>query len=211
MPDITQPQPIPDDPQSPQETSAPNGNTTRERLLARTQKLIQQGGTQGFSYQQLANDIGIRKASVYYHFPSKEALINAVLIRYIDTFNHFLSQQEGINAEAQLHAYCHYFVQILSQNNQLCPVIMLTLEQNSLNDSTLSLMHEFLKRNEQWLTQVFRQGKSTRQLMLTGSETVHAKQLFATVQGSMLTARMSGQRGDFQAIIDQLLRGYKAL
>ncbi|ODC04187.1 hypothetical protein BFW38_12265 [Terasakiispira papahanaumokuakeensis] len=177
MPDITPPQPLADDHQPSQETSTPDGNTTRERLLARAQKLIQQGGTQGFSYQQLANDIGIRKASVYYHFPSKEALINAVLTRYIDTFNHFLNQQEGITAEAQLHAYCHYFVQILSQHNQLCPVIMLTLEQNSLNDSTLSLMHEFLKRNEQWLTQVFRQGKSTRQLMLTGSETVHAKQL----------------------------------
>lgn len=209
MPDTIQSQSAPANLQHQQEAISPTGNTTRERLLTRTQKLIQQGGTQGFSYQQLAHDIGIRKANVYYHFPSKEALVNAVLVRYIETFTHFLNQQESATADVKLQAYCHYFVQMLSQHNQLCPVVMLTLEQSSLNESTIKLMQDFLKQNEQWLTQVFRQGKATRQLMFVGSETTHAKQLFATVQGSMLTARMSGQRGDFQAIVDQLLRSYR--
>lgn len=212
MPDITRSHSAPHDPKYDQEKGTTSGQaTTRERLLTRAQILIQQGGAQGFSYQQLASDIGIRKASVYYHFPSKEALINAVLTDYLEVFNNFLNQQNDMAADAQLHAYCHYFVQILSQQNQLCPVTMLNLERASLSDATIRLMRDFLNLNEQWLTRVFRQGKTSRQLMFTGSETVHAKQLFATVQGSMLTARMSGQRGDFQAIIDQLLRSYKAL
>lgn len=48
--------------------------------------LVQERGYNGFSYADIAEAIGIRKASIHYHFPSKQDLVQAVLLRYRKDF-----------------------------------------------------------------------------------------------------------------------------
>lgn len=51
----------------------------RERLLAVATELFAQRGFHGTSLQAVANAVGIKKPSLLYHFPSKDALRQAVL------------------------------------------------------------------------------------------------------------------------------------
>ncbi|TNV12480.1 TetR/AcrR family transcriptional regulator [Buttiauxella sp. B2] len=48
--------------------------STYERLLERVDTFIQENGFEGFSYADLATGLGIRKASIYHHFPTKNDL-----------------------------------------------------------------------------------------------------------------------------------------
>jgi len=48
--------------------------STQEKILTLTDTFIQQRGFQGFSYADLEKGIGIRKASIHHHFPSKTDL-----------------------------------------------------------------------------------------------------------------------------------------
>jgi AcrR family transcriptional regulator len=48
--------------------------TTRESLLAAAVELLRSVGYASFSYRDLADAVGIRTASIHYHFPSKSDL-----------------------------------------------------------------------------------------------------------------------------------------
>ena len=54
---------------------------TAEQILDTMQDLIQVRGFNAVSYQDIADRIGIRKASIHYHFPTKFALGAAVIER----------------------------------------------------------------------------------------------------------------------------------
>jgi len=58
---------------------------TKEKLLEIASSLIRQKGINGMSYQHLSDKIGIRKASIHYHFPKKDDLIEVkrIIISFI--------------------------------------------------------------------------------------------------------------------------------
>ena len=52
--------------------------TTREEIIIKSAELISSEGIQNYSMQSLAKEIGIKKASLYHHFSSKEEIIEAM-------------------------------------------------------------------------------------------------------------------------------------
>ena len=53
----------------------------REKILNQPQRLVQTRSFHGFSFQDIADEVGIRKASLYHYFNSKDAVALAVLQR----------------------------------------------------------------------------------------------------------------------------------
>jgi len=51
-------------------------------LLDSAERAARRRGFDGFSYADLAKDMGIRKASIHHHFPTKAALSVALMKRY---------------------------------------------------------------------------------------------------------------------------------
>ena len=47
---------------------------------------MQVRGFNGFSYADIASELGITKASLHYHFPGKAELGEALIERYADRF-----------------------------------------------------------------------------------------------------------------------------
>ena len=52
---------------------------TRDKILNSAQRLIQTRSFHGFSFQDIADEVGIRKASLYHYFASKDDVALAVL------------------------------------------------------------------------------------------------------------------------------------
>jgi AcrR family transcriptional regulator len=59
-----------------------NLSTTSDDILACARSLIVAGGYNGFSYADIAGVVGIRKASIHHHFPSKVDLVRTLVARY---------------------------------------------------------------------------------------------------------------------------------
>src|SRR6201985_2217387 len=53
-------------------------------IMDAAQRRMQAGGFGGFSFRELAAEVGIKSASVHYHFPTKEDLTVAGVRRWID-------------------------------------------------------------------------------------------------------------------------------
>ena len=49
-------------------------DTIRDAILSSAEARMRRGGFHGFSFRDLAADVGIKSASVHYHFPTKADL-----------------------------------------------------------------------------------------------------------------------------------------
>src|ERR1700733_10309808 len=59
-------------------------NETAERLMDLAESHMRNAGYGGFSFRDLAAEIGIKSASVHHHFPTKATMAAAVARRYAD-------------------------------------------------------------------------------------------------------------------------------
>jgi AcrR family transcriptional regulator len=64
---------------SPAPASIPANLSTRERILVAALQLFAQHGFGGASIRDLARSVGIRESSLYNHFPSKVAILEAIM------------------------------------------------------------------------------------------------------------------------------------
>src|SRR5689334_15053512 len=57
------------------------------------ERRMQAGGFGGFSFREIATDVGVKSSSVHYHFPTKENLAAAVVRRWGDRAFEHLDEQ----------------------------------------------------------------------------------------------------------------------
>lgn len=102
-----------DNPPSPKEVS----HDGRSRILDEAERLFRARGYNAVTMRDIAREVGIRQASLYYHFPSKEQLFVAVTERMFE--RHRTGLQQGIHnaggemrlrLRSQLHAASKWFL-----------------------------------------------------------------------------------------------------
>ena len=64
-------------------------------IMDAAERRIQQGGFGGFSFREIAADVGIKSSSVHYHFPTKEDLAAAVIRRWAEYTSELIDKELG--------------------------------------------------------------------------------------------------------------------
>src|SRR6202008_1598325 len=62
-------------------------------IMDAAERRMQAGGFGGFSFREIAEDVGIKSSSVHYHFPAKENLAAAVVRRWAEKAFEHLDEQ----------------------------------------------------------------------------------------------------------------------
>ncbi len=55
---------------------------TSTRILDAAERLVQERGFNGFSYADIADELGVSKAALHYHFAGKAELGETLILRY---------------------------------------------------------------------------------------------------------------------------------
>ncbi len=89
--------------------------TTSDEILASARALIMTGGYNGFSYADIAAVVGIRKASIHHHFPSKTDLVRTLVVRYREDAEAGIAylEQQVRNPLALLQTYAGHWAQCI--------------------------------------------------------------------------------------------------
>jgi len=74
---------------------------TKERILLASASLFARDGYSGVSVKDIANAVGIKPASLYNHYESKEALWKAVLERIHELYMMFFSRFEAVHTQTE--------------------------------------------------------------------------------------------------------------
>jgi AcrR family transcriptional regulator len=76
-----------------------SGNERREQIIRTATELFSRAGFRGATMRRLAEKAGISEAMIYHHFPSKEALYDAMLQNKLDNSKHLYYPVEAAHAE----------------------------------------------------------------------------------------------------------------
>lgn len=177
---------------------------TAEKILDAAQSLIVMGGYNGFSYADISEAVGIRKASIHHHFPTKADLVASLLTRYEAQAKAGLAAvRDTIPSPAgQLQAYIgHWQACIADASRPFCVCAMLAGEMPLLPEEVAAGVRAHFDHLSAWLAAVLKDGVEQKLFHLEATAEDEAQSLMACVHGAMLSARAFGRPGMFPAIV----------
>jgi TetR/AcrR family transcriptional regulator, transcriptional repressor for nem operon len=121
-------------------------NETAERLMDLAEAHIRHRGYGGFSFRELAAEIGIKSASVHHHFPTKATMAAAVAQRYGDRFLPVVAAHPSKSAEDAIAAYRSAFREALDRDGRMCLCGVLGAEAGMLPPDVAGEVLSFFRR-----------------------------------------------------------------
>ncbi len=174
----------------------------KEEILAAARKAAQARGYGGLNFRDLARDVGIKHASIYYYFPTKADLGAAVARRYWEDTEAALADMSAKDATPieSLRRYPETFRKALETGNRMCLCSFMAAEYDDLPEAVKAEVQTFNEVNVAWLKEKLLEAGSSE----TAAEQ-RARAIFAAVAGAQLVAR---SRADI-AVYDALIDGYR--
>lgn len=197
----------------PDPTSARPPGDTRERILAAAQRLTQTESYDGFSFRDVAAVVGIRKASIYHHFESKEALAVAMTERAHERFARWAASQAARSPNARLAAYCfELYGKHLGAGEGLCPGGALVSGWSHLSDEVHAAIAALLSAHIDFLQTALGDGAEAGALTLPANQSIPAtaRWFASTVQGALIWSRATGGHATFEEICHTTLASLSA-
>jgi len=184
------------------------GTDTRTQILDIAERLLQQRGYNAFSYQDIADELGIRKASLHYHFATKAALGAAIAVRHGARVGAALQHIDGLDISIwqRLDLFFEPFLMLAKSCNLMCVGGVLAAESSTLPVSMQTHMGAFFTRIHAWLTQTLEAGRADGHLTFDVDPAVKANTIIATLEGLILISKAHSST-DF---IDPVIADIKA-
>jgi TetR/AcrR family transcriptional regulator, transcriptional repressor for nem operon len=186
-----------------------NVSTTSDAILASAQSLIIAGGYNGFSYADIARVVGIRKASIHHHFPSKVDLVRTLVERYRADARAGLADLESQvkSPIGQLQSYVAYWKDCITDATApFCICALLASQLPVLPEDVGHEVRAHFRALSQWLTAVLEDGVQCGELRLSNPPHVEAEAFMATIHGAMLSARAYSDPESFSVVTTALLQ-----
>jgi TetR/AcrR family transcriptional repressor of nem operon len=182
-----------------QEPPAPTD--TRKQILRTARELLMTRSYLGFSFQDVADRVGIRKASLYHHFATKDALAIAILQESRSAFERWVGRMQ-LTAAKKLDAYVRMYRDALGAGRVMCPAGSMIPGWDCMEQTVQHEVQVLRQAQVDWLSQVYTElgEKPTR-------ARARASHMFALCQGALATARVTGAVADFDDIVATARRG----
>ncbi|MEP4035659.1 TetR/AcrR family transcriptional regulator [Pseudophaeobacter sp.] len=181
---------------------------TKTKLMDAAEHQVCQKGADGFSYSDLSAEVGIRKASIHYHFPAKSDLLTAIMARYaqqvLATLEGYADQRP--TPEEQLTAFVGFYRDALQQGSRLCLCVAFTVGRDGLSPDTRQEISRFRDAVQNWLQHRFEQMQSEGSFTSwIGDPKAEAAATLALVEGAQLAARSTADLSRYDAATQGLL------
>jgi AcrR family transcriptional regulator len=183
----------------------------RADIVAAAARLFRAKGIAGASVREIAAEAGLRKASLYYYFPSKEeivyAMIEGVLAPALDMQKKLSAM--ALSEAARLYLYLRFDVEMLCAAPYDCTWL---LAHGDLSDARLAAHWKERERLLAWLRARLREGQGKGEFAAC-DVAVAAKAMLAATEYSVTWAERTDRarmRKNAEEVASLLVRGVLA-
>jgi len=165
---------------------------------------IREKGYLSFSYDDLAKELGVTKASIHYHFMKKEDLGLAVCTKLKEGLekSYLNIDQAQINSEDKLWKYISRRAKQIG-NNEVCPISSLQADFNFLPTAMQESVQQLSQMEIDYLKKLLDVLKEEGKLKLTHDTGALAALLISSIKGALQYRRVVGE-DLYSIVIDQL-------
>ena len=176
----------------------------REDILAAAKLVAQAHGYAGLNFRDLAQQVGIKAASIYYYFPSKADLAAAVAKRYWEDSAAYLESllESSPSPLEALRRYPETFRWALANDNRICLCSFMSAQFDDLPEAVRKEVQVFADVNVAWLKKTLVAAK----VVAPKDAKKRARAIYSGIVGAQLVAR---SRADI-SIYDSLIETYRA-
>ena len=180
----------------------------KQQILATAAEILETKSFAAFSYQDLADRLGIRKPSIHHHFKSKDELRVALLKFYKDRGDALMAQIVGAAdgpADALRNVFAKCEQVLLDGDEQVCPSSAFEVDAKNLSETMVATLREYKISFQKQMAELLESARSAGQIAFLGQSMDQAGTLLAAMQGAQVTEPILG-RDYFRAVIAQLQR-----
>ncbi|HEY9094980.1 MAG TPA: TetR/AcrR family transcriptional regulator [Hydrogenophaga sp.] len=182
---------------------------TRQLILRWARELMLTRSYLGLNFQALADQVGIRKASLYHHFASKEALGVALVDEARLGFDRWQASLATEPPARQLLAYIRLLRDQVGAGNRVCPIGATAGEWACLEPAMQSAVRALHRSHLDWLTRVAQRLSESAQEAGDATDPVSPEQwalhVNAVCQGALMNARLYGDAKVYDAAVAPLV------
>lgn len=162
----------------------------RTQILDAAEKRARTGGYNGFSFRDIAEDVGIKSASVHYHFPTKDDLAEAMVDRYTKRTQDVLGEPGGYSPKEAFDKVANLFIQSDETDDLMCLCGVLGAESGMLAPPLVDGISAYYDYLTNWLSQVM--------------DAHIARQLVAALGGGLIVSRVTKGTSGYRQLIEDL-------
>lgn len=178
--------------------------TTREELLKWAQEFLQSRGAAGFSFQDLADRLKIKKASIHYHFRTKNELFKVLIEQYHSSFHDWTTSVEDLPAAAKWQGFIELFRQFTQDKRRICPSGAMSLEIASFPASLRQKLCDFQIEQRIWIEKMILQGQKEGFFHDRIHPRAAAILIGSAIQGSLQIAKLHDSPVVFEKALGEL-------
>jgi TetR/AcrR family transcriptional regulator, transcriptional repressor for nem operon len=143
-------------------------------IMDAAERRMRRGGFNGFSFREIAADVGVKSSSVHYHFPTKEDLAAAVIKRYTAETAELIERELGKESNP-IKVWVKAFRGTLHSQDRMCPCAVLGASSQDLPPEVAAEVKRFFKMCHEKLVE-------------EGLPPDEASQLLSTITGALVVA-----------------------
>jgi TetR/AcrR family transcriptional repressor of nem operon len=182
-----------------------SNSDTKTKALDLGREYLQTMGFNGFSFQTIADALGIKKASLHYHFASKEDLGIALLQEYVEGHIIWAEKVQELPSKTKLEKMVKGFNSLTSKNFMICPIGSFTSDFHSAPPKLKKKIIQFHILIRNWLMETIDQGKKEGTIRTSLDSETSADLFLATLQGGVQVARIRGEEACLKRMLNLML------
>lgn len=169
----------------------------RDRILDAAERRVRAAGFAEMSFRDVAEDVGIKSASVHYHFKTKAELGEALVQAYTDRFAGALQAIDPSDPERAFDDFVKLYDRALVVDESICLCAIMGAEAIGLPAHVNEKTRQFFRMNVAWLSALFSAHAGQDHAGL-------ARLVVAALEGAIIVASASRDRDLFHGVAGEL-------
>ncbi len=180
---------------------------TAEAIADTFLSLVMERGYNAVSYADLARLLGLRTASIHYHFPAKSDLGLAVLRRYGQGFLESIPKPDPADPQSFRLAFDAMMAPIRAVSateGASCLMGVMGAEYQSLSPPLQAEVSNFFSRQQDFLEHLLQEGRDAGAFSFSGSAAAMAQLIASALQGAILIKKARQDPAHVDSVIASL-------
>jgi TetR/AcrR family transcriptional repressor of nem operon len=167
-------------------------NDIKTAIMNAAERRMQQGGFGGFSFREIAADVGIKSSSVHYHFPTKDDLAAAVIRRWAEYTSELVDKELKKDPDP-VRVWTKAFRGTAYSEAHMCPCTVLGAASQDLPEQVAKEVKGFFKMCQD-------------KLVAEGLSPSKAAEVLSTITGALVLANALGDTAEYDRATRDLVR-----